>query len=441
MSKIVFYVHKTDEAIRKSMDMLKNLKYFADHEAADADDEDDDLHDEEDESVDAAQAEIEEDGDGDDNTESDDDDDDVEVEHLGEQILSFWNHRRQKLLTPLSLAGWFCSPDAEIRKDVVENGSGSNRLDIELAIGKLYFPTEDAELGEIIQLFWSEFDDFQTKTGPSYSRPWIWESSEIKKGNDHVWHKLYSIPYTKVFGKVACRVCSKPLGCGQAERNWGALKHLKTGKRSHISGDKAQKQATVYGAACIDKARAALAIEEANGLVVETRWTDADLAFELGLENWEVGNGNVPVPLVPKRIFRAWIEDWEWDLIMVNDCLAEAKLLQKYQGLMWIDQDSPDEDMELCVALENKMEFQGGRHADGWCLICTRPDGSQDPWTLHCVVDEIGEYEQPAELNVEVIFNEEMRAANNVRLDEEEEERKESRKKKPSYKKTKRRKG
>ena len=32
----------------------------------------------------------------------------------------------------------------------------------------------------------------------------------------------------------------------------------------------------------------------------------------------------------------------------------------------------------------------------------------------HCVVDEIGEYEQPAEMNVEVIFNEELRAANRV---------------------------
>jgi hypothetical protein len=389
MSKIVYYVHKTDEAISKSMDTLKDLKYFADHEPADADDVsgvDLDDSDSDDDSVDAAPAKI-------DDEEDESDSSDEEEQHLGEQILAFWNKRRQKLITPLALAGWFCSPSAEIRQDVVDKGSGANRLDIEMVIGKLYYPIGDAELGDIIQQFWSEFDDFQTMSGLSYSRPFIWESEEIKKGNDHVWHKLYSIPYTKVFGKVACRVCSKPLGCGQAERNWGALKHLKTGKRSHIGGDKAQKQATVYGAACIDKARAAQAVEEANGVIVETRWTDADLAFQLGLENWENDYGNVP-PVVPKRIFRAWIEDWEWDLIHNKDCLAEAKLLQKYSCLMWIDQDSPDEESELCVAQEYNMEFQGGRNGDGWCVIATRPGtGAMDPWTIHCVIDEIGEYE------------------------------------------------
>jgi hypothetical protein len=77
-------------------------------------------------------------------------------------------------------------------------------------------------------------------------------------GKDHLWHKLYSSPFTEVFGIVACRVCSKSLGCGPAERNWGTLKQLKSGKRSHLSGDKAQKQATIYGAACMDKAKARL---------------------------------------------------------------------------------------------------------------------------------------------------------------------------------------
>lgn len=40
MSKIVYYVHKTDEAIRKSMDSIKDLKYFADHVPQDADEVD-----------------------------------------------------------------------------------------------------------------------------------------------------------------------------------------------------------------------------------------------------------------------------------------------------------------------------------------------------------------------------------------------------------------
>jgi hypothetical protein len=33
----------------------------------------------------------------------------------------------------------------------------------------------------------------------------------------HLWHKLYTEPHTEIFGYVACRVASKPLGCGGAE--------------------------------------------------------------------------------------------------------------------------------------------------------------------------------------------------------------------------------
>ena len=33
------------------------------------------------------------------------------------------------------------------------------------------------------------------------------------------------------------------------------------------------------------------------------------------------------------REFRGWIEDWEKPLIKKNDCVAEARLLEKYKGL------------------------------------------------------------------------------------------------------------
>ena len=53
--------------------------------------------------------------------------------------------------------------------------------------------------------------------------------------------------------------------------------------------------------------------------------------FEHGLENWNAsaGPGNEPIPEVPKRLFYAWIEDWEWECLHHDDPEAEAKLLQK----------------------------------------------------------------------------------------------------------------
>jgi hypothetical protein len=342
----------------------------------------------------------------------------------------------------LSFAAWFCSPEADIRQDVEKYQVGSDRIAVEDVIKKLYYPIRDEDLGNILQKFWKEYDDFKTRRGISYQRAFIWETDEIKQGNSHLWHKLYSIPFTDVFGKVACRVCSKPLGCGPAERNWGSLKHLKSGQRSHLSADKAQKQATVYGAASIDKARMIQAAEEKNGYVLESRWTDADLAFAHGLEDWDGGPGNVPEPLVPKRIFNAWIEDWEWDLLHHNDPVSEARLLQKYVGLRWIDPDEGRD--ELTIVDHECMEYQGGRNAPGWCVIGVRDsDGVYEPWQI-CggdVIDLIAAYEQPAELNVEVVINEELRAANEQRIIEQENRKKhdaEQRKKAASSRKRRR---
>ena len=99
--------------------------------------------------------------------------------------------------------------------------------------------------------------------------------------------------------------------------------------------------------------------------------------------------------------------------------MAEAKLLQKYGGLSWVDPD-PDDGFEVITAEECNMEFQGGRGGQGWCLIGTRQeDGAMEPWVIDIVIDLIAAYEQPAEMNVEVIVNEEMRAANAERIQEE----------------------
>ena len=413
MSKIVYYVHKTDEAILKSKDALADLKYFRERAPSDADsvegiDLSDDFQD--DDSDDGLDGVVN-DAEDDEPEEEDGEDDELD---LGEQILCFWNKRREKLITPLSIAGWFCSPIADIRRDVVDHEEGANRLDVEAVIEKIYYPTTDEELAQIIQTFWREFDDFQTKRGPSYSRAWIWESNEVKQGECHLWHKMYSVPFTKVFGKVACRVCSKPLGCGQAERNWGALKHLKNGKRSHLSAEKAQRQATVFGAACIDKSRALQALEEKDGFLVESRWTDADIALQVGMESWDSMPGDVPLPEVPKRLFKAWIEDWEWDCIHSKDSVAEAKLLQKYGGMSWVDPN----DFELYKVEECNMEYLGrGRGSEGWCLIATRDsDGGMEPWVIDIAMDLIATYDQPAEMNVEVIVNDELRAGNAERI-------------------------
>jgi hypothetical protein len=63
----------------------------------------------------------------------------------------------------------------------------------------------------------------------------------------------------------------------------------------------------VYGAACIEKGRAVRAVEEKHGAIVESRWMDADIAFQNEVfDAWVL---NDDLPMEPKRLFKAWIED------------------------------------------------------------------------------------------------------------------------------------
>ena len=43
--------------------------------------------------------------------------------------------------------------------------------------------------------------------------------------------------------------------------------------------------------------------------------------------------------LVPERLFRCWIKDWEEPLLKNNDAVAKIRLLQKYGGLVIKDVD------------------------------------------------------------------------------------------------------
>jgi hypothetical protein len=167
MSQIVYLVHQMDEAIKNSMELLRDLKYFRmshPREANDVDGLDGGGDDDGMESDDAAMLDPEEDSDAEAVEENL-----VIRQHLGEQILDFWNIRRQKLITILSVAAWFCSPEAEIQKDVLENGTGQDRQAIDGVITKIFYPIQWEDLALKIQAFWKEFDDFQSKTGEIYN--------------------------------------------------------------------------------------------------------------------------------------------------------------------------------------------------------------------------------------------------------------------------------
>jgi hypothetical protein len=362
MSKIMYFVHKTDKAIRNSMKLLPDLKYFRLSSPSDANDEDSVKEDKE---MDKGMEDgMESDNEAVLDAEEDSDAEEVDTnmvvwQYLGEQILDVWNMRRQKLIAPLLGQDWMA---------------------IDGVLAKIFYPIQREDLAKKIQAFWKEFKDFQTRRGPVYiglSDPFL--AKQQVEAEPHVWHKIYTEPYTRVFGYVACRVALKPLGCGGAEQTWGAFKHFKNRKRLHMSAEKLQWQTTVYGLSSIERSRAMHAMDERQGLVLESHWSDADIAYHAGvLDAWSLpapvaavvvapvvaGVFLVPpvvvaplkvlapvvvawvvvapveaAPVVPpvavrKRLFKAWIEDWEWACWeRKDDPEAITHLLLKYHGL------------------------------------------------------------------------------------------------------------
>jgi hypothetical protein len=63
---------------------------------------------------------------------------------------------------------------------------------------------------------------------------------------------------------------------------------------------------------------------------------DNDINFDLQLEKWDDDRSALK-ELEVMRIFCAWVEGWEEEIRLTNDCIAEVKLLQKYRDLVLYD--------------------------------------------------------------------------------------------------------
>ena len=170
--------------------------------------------------------------------------------------------RKSRLEHDYSIAAWALSVQPEVRADCLARFTGVHRDALERVVRKLHqapCANESLEIAgksedEIVELFFEEFAAFQ-KQQPPFHLAYRWNSSYAQKGKSWLWHEQYSLPYTFVLGFVGCRTTSKGGGIGACERNWGDVKCVKTGKRSHMSGESTEKRAILYSSALVNTAR------------------------------------------------------------------------------------------------------------------------------------------------------------------------------------------
>lgn len=112
---------------------------------------------------------------------------------------------------------------------------------------------------------------------------------------------------------------------------------------------------------------------------------------------------NLKQPKIHK-IFRGWLEDWEKELLEINGCVVEARLLEMCRDLMFLDSDTIK---TFKVWGFNLLLLRGSWKRDttkGWGLVCIDKDGEEDGCLLtKDVIELIGLHQQ--EGGVQVVRN------------------------------------
>jgi len=369
MDKLYFYVRRMDQTLEKSkviLDDLEEQTRGVSWRILNDLDEGDSLCDDSES----------ENGQGDkeyyDDSTTEDEDANKAKKSLGQRVIDIWRKRRDKLVTDFAIAGWMVSPMRDIYEDARKNMDGDHRDAVDRLLEKMVaseYADDSEELAKIMNTFWDEFEHFRSKSG-HYQKTYIWSvtNSDLTTGKSYLWHKKNSLIQTKVFGKFACRVCSKIVGMGSAERSWGDVKHLKSMKRSHLSAQAVEKQATIFGASCM--ADAALERQKAQENTTDPYkfWDDAD--FDKQFDMFADTEEDRPT----KRYVKCYLEDWEQEYAHKKDDVSEARLLTKYGGLEFDDIDNLSDHYKIC----NK-ELAHHR-TDGWCVKGYK-DGDTDEWT------------------------------------------------------------
>ena len=258
------------------------------------------------------------------------------------ELKKWWLHYRPRLLPDFVRVAYLLCPNPTIMEHAKDpdNLDPEDRQAVERLLDKLMLPldiVDDNERlqksAEILDTFYKELGDFQNKRG-FFNNDKIWFIAAKPDTYSAEWHRNYSLPFTKILGKFACRVTSKICGIGEAERQWKFNKKQHKGQRGKLGANKSKMQGAVAAAYSHEKSSVRRAAAQKAGSL----WEDAD--FEVCNFGTYCEGGFSSVAKKPTRVFRAWQESWERTQFKSSGCaLFAAQFTKKYGGLMFRDLD------------------------------------------------------------------------------------------------------
>jgi hypothetical protein len=101
-------------------------------------------------------------------------------------------------------------------------------------------------------------------------------------------------------------------------------------------------------------------------------------SFDLQLEEFGVNIAEFTNP-IQRRVFRAWLEDWEKPFLENNDSVADARLRVKYLGLVFFDPDN----QTIYSVYPGNLEYRKGRDGGWWVIgVCADDVYDDEPFII-----------------------------------------------------------
>ena len=218
----------------------------------------------------------------------------------------------------------------------------------ERVVRKIYHGASAVDMDTKLSEFSVSLAAFRGKSG-TFGRGFIWNDPMLAKGGRaHEWHDIYSYPFHKVFGDVARKVQAQLTGPGGGERNWQKLKFVWDSKRHKLGTDKAEKEVRIYEGHCREMEEYTM---EPAEMPLHRMWSAEEGDYNLGLDKYGVV---LNMEADRTTTFRCYEEDWEKEARTKKLAIHEFRLLQKYKGVRFFDEDE-DQVYEIFA---NNLEWQ-----------------------------------------------------------------------------------
>jgi hypothetical protein len=290
------------------------------------------------------------------------------VESVFTQIVAAVGAYSSELKHEWAMAGFLLNPNL-IDEAKKSPSLGEIMTAFENVVRKIYHGA--GGIDKILQNVHASLSDFQMRAG-SYNRPFIWNDPKLTQaGQLHLWHEQYSKPYHAEFGRVGSVVTAQRTGAGGPERNWAHLEHIWDDHRVKLGSEKAEKQLFVYEG---HRRQMALLSDDPDEMPLHLVWTKDEAEYDLGLSKWGV---TIDIGGPPKIKFLCYMEDWEHGAIKHESAQNEFRLLNKYKGVIFFDDDDEIRYKIIETNVEWKKKEKGDKNTPCYCVLA-KPVDAED---------------------------------------------------------------